>query len=352
MTPVSREPPLVSIVVPARDAGAYLEEALRSIVGQRYRPIEVIVMDDASTDATAAVAASFGPPVIVHSQGEPKGIYDNANDGIMKARGEYIGVFHADDVYLPDMVTREVEYLEANPAVSAVFASDIFIDAQGTERGRLQLPDDVPPETPLPYAWVLTTLMEHKNRFLRCPGAMVRKAAYDDVGLYRQDLFRNSADLEMWLRLARRDAIAVLGDHLFKYRFGHGSSSGRYHQLRVAPENFFTILDRELEHGGHELATPEALGAYEAHRAEDLLMIAASQYIGEDRAAARATLATVNARALVGSHRVRRIRLLSLLALLEVLVRLPWNRRVADMFYRRWHEPRTPRPDVDAATAR
>jgi Glycosyl transferase family 2 len=348
MTPIS---PLVSIVVPARDAAFYLPEALRSIVGQRYRPIEVIVMDDASTDDTRAVAEAFGPPVSVHSQREAKGIYDNANDGITRACGDYVAVFHADDVYLPDIVQREVEYLEANPTVSAVFASDIFIDAHGTERGRLELPADVPPATPLPYARVLNALLEHKNRFLRCPGAMVRKAAYDDVGLYRQDLFRNTADLEMWLRLARRDAIAVLGDHLFQYRFGHGSSSGRYHQLRVTPENFFAILDRELEQGGREVAKPEALRAYEAHRAEDTLMIAASQYIREDRAAARVTLSTVKARTLTASGRVPRVRLLSLLALLEVLVRVPWSRRVAGMFYRRWHEPRTPRPDVDAATA-
>src|SRR5262245_40453342 len=92
---------LVSIVVPVYNGARYLRESLDSILGQTYPHTEVLVMDDASTDETPQVLASYGDRVRVHRQPWNRGIYGNANDGIALARGEYIAVYHGDDVYDP-----------------------------------------------------------------------------------------------------------------------------------------------------------------------------------------------------------------------------------------------------------
>src|SRR5262245_46403552 len=124
---------LVSVVVPVWNGARYLRESLDSILAQTYRPIEVLVMDDASTDETPEILASYGPAVRTRRQGTNRGQFDNVNDGIALAGGEWIAVYHADDVYRPEIVEREAEFLERHPEAGAVFCLDAWIDAEGRE---------------------------------------------------------------------------------------------------------------------------------------------------------------------------------------------------------------------------
>src|SRR6516225_4115420 len=167
---------LVSIIVPAFNAAAFLRESLDSLVAQTHAPLEILVMDDASTDQTGEISASYGGNVRHVRQPRNRGIYDNVNDGIELARGELIATYHADDIYLPTMVEAQVTYLTAHPQVGAVFCADIFVDAQGNEYGRMVLPREARGEQPLDYRRVLDVLLRYKNRFLVCPTAMVRAA--------------------------------------------------------------------------------------------------------------------------------------------------------------------------------
>src|SRR5947209_16553719 len=98
--------PLVSIIVPVFNGERYLRESLDSILGQTYPRTEVLVMDDASTDGTPRIVASYGNNVRYRRQRENRGIYGNSNDGVAVARGELVAVYHADDVYLPTVVER------------------------------------------------------------------------------------------------------------------------------------------------------------------------------------------------------------------------------------------------------
>lgn len=329
--------PLVSIVLPVLDGERFLRESLDSILSQTYPRLEVIVMDDGSTDATPKIMAGYHDRVAYVRQGTRRGIYANANDGIVRARGELVGVFHADDVYEPELVAREVDWLHEHPEAGAVFCSDVFVDAHGVELGRLVLPPELRGGRPLGYGDVLNGLLVHKNRFLRCPTALVRAEVYRELGGYRQDEFENTADLEMWLRIARRYPLGVLEDHLLRYRRGHGSSSERYHALRTDSERFFTIMDLELAAGGRAVARRRALRAYEAHRAEDTLMRTVSNYVRGDLGEARRLLAPLRLRTLSGSRNVRRMRLALLTVVLRLLVRLPRVKLAAWLFVRRWH---------------
>lgn len=338
------DPPLVSLIVPVLDGEVTLRESLDSILGQRYPRLEVIVMDDGSTDATPDIVASYGGRVTYRRQPSRRGIYGNANDGIALAAGELVGVFHADDVYLPDLVAREVEWLQAHPDAGAVFCSDVFVDGDGREVGRLELPLEVRGGAPLPYPVVLNALLRHKNSFLRCPTALVRADVYRELGGYRDAEFANTSDLEMWLRIARSYPLGVLEDHLLLYRRGHGSSSERYHRLRTDPERFFRILDLELAGPGSKVAEPASLAAYEAHRATDALMRAVSAYVLDDLDAARSLASQARLGAL--AHAPRRLRTVSLGLVLRAVTRFPRMRIVADAFSRRWHGGSTTRVAV------
>jgi GT2 family glycosyltransferase len=337
MSGALQNPPLVSIIIPVFNGEKYLRESLDSILAQTYPRTEVLVMDDASTDGTAAVAASFGQRLKYHRQQTNRGIYGNVNDGIAMANGEFIAIYHADDIYDPHIVEREVDFLQRYPDAGAVFCQTVFIDPAGNERGRLQIPKEVRGGCPLPYPVIFNALLKNKNKFLTCPSSMVRASVYRDVGVYRDAEFRNTSDMEMWLRIARKYPVGVLEDYLFRYRYGHGNSAQRYRRLRTDPERYFRIMDLYLQDGDSAVATPEALAGHEGHRAQDNLMRAINFYILGDLEQAAEVLRLVRPGNILKSAAVQRARLLLLYCGLLCLVRLPRVNFLAQVFYRRWN---------------
>lgn len=331
--------PLVSVVLPVFEGEAFLPESLESILAQTHRSLEVIVMDDASSDSSAMIAAeaaSRDARVRVHSQPANVGQFANVNSGIARARGEFVAVFHADDVYGPEIVAREVAFLEAHPDAAAVFALATFIDAEGAEFGRLHPPDELAGLEVLEYPVVLNAVLRHSSGFLPTPSAMVRRRVYDEVGAYAEH-YGIRGDVDMWLRISSRHPIGLLHEHLFRYRVGAHNESRRYAHTRSDLDPSFSVVDRVLAHGGRRLATATALDAYEAHRAADLLVAAGNAYMLGHRGKARALLGDVDVTRLFASR--QRWRLLVLLAALHVLSRLPRSPAVARLLRRRWHGP-------------
>jgi glycosyltransferase involved in cell wall biosynthesis len=349
--PAAREPvavgqtcamPLVSILVPAYNASRFMREALESLLAQTYRNIEIILLDDASTDTTPEIAGEYADRITYVRQPRNLGIYDNVNIGIARARGDLIATYHADDIYLPTIVETQVAYLDAHPEVGAVFCPAIFVDAESLEYSRMPLPSEIRGEKPLDFPTVLNTLLTYKNRFLICPTAMVRASVHREVGGYLQARYRNTSDLEMWLRIARRYPIAVLESHLIKYRHFHDNSSKRYHHLRTTPENFFLILDEALASGDRVLAIRQALVSYEAHRSEDRLMAAISHYIKSELSDGRRALSEVQIGAILRAPQLKRWRLLGLAAGMWVLLRVVRIEILARAMHNRWHTRRSP----------
>lgn len=329
--------PLVSIIVPVYNGERYLRESIDSIISQTYPMTEVLVMDDASTDGTPDIVKSYGNQIIYYRQPENRGIYGNMNDGIEKASGEYIAFYHADDIYHPSIVEREVGFLQHYPEAGAVFCQAVFIDSDGREFGRFKVQPELRGGRPIDYCMIFNALLCYKNRILICPTSMVPTRVYKDVGLYHDREFLNSSDFEMWLRIARKYPIGILEEFLIQYRHGHNSSSKRYHHLRTDQERYFYIMDLYLEGGGHAIATTAALAAYEAHRSEDKLMRAINHYILDQRKEAQAILSQIQISKLLGSQGVQRDRLLVLFLAMQCLVRIPKISLVANLFYQRWH---------------
>ncbi|MBW8041936.1 MAG: glycosyltransferase [Planctomycetes bacterium] len=330
--------PLVSIIVPVFNGEQYLLESLDSIIAQTYQQTEVLVMDDASTDGTPEIIASYGDRIICCRQPNNRGIYANMNDGIAKARGEYIAFYHADDIYDPRIVEREVEFFQHYPEAGAIFTQSVFIDAKGREFGRFKVQPELRGGRPFDYRVIFNALLRYKNRLLVCPSNMVPTSVYHDVGVYRDKEFLNSSDLEMWLRIVRKYPIGILEEYLIQYRHGHNSSAKRYHHLRTDQERYFRIMDLYLKDGGQAIATPDALAAYDAHRAEDKLMRAINHYILNQRNESQVILSQIKLGKLLGSSRIQRWRLLILFFTMLFLTRIPKIKLIANIFYQRWHK--------------
>ena len=128
------EAPLVSVVVAVRDGAAYLEAAVRSALAQTHPRVEVIVVDDGSTDDSAAIAESIGPPVRCVRQ-SPGGAAAARNGGVALARGDLIAFLDADDLWPVDRLERQVAALTEDPAIDLVFGS------------LLEFRGDAPPQT-------------------------------------------------------------------------------------------------------------------------------------------------------------------------------------------------------------
>jgi glycosyltransferase involved in cell wall biosynthesis len=330
--------PLVSIVVPAYNAEPFLRSSLDSIAGQSYATTEILLMDDSSTDGTGKIAQSYGERIIYHRQPRNRGQFGNVDDGIALARGKYIAVYHADDIYEPEIVAREVAFLERHPEAGAVFALDIFINAEGKEWGRLKLPPSIRGKELLDYRTILNAILCHKNCIFRAPSSMVRADVYRTVGPYRGREFPEAGDFEMFFRIARHYPVGILEEYLFRYRLGQPSSAHQSERLlRTTTEPYFIIMDEHLASGASKLASPGSLKAYEAHRSEDALMRAVSCYIIKDRIAMRSILKEVSCRCILASDKVQRYRLIILFFLLASLVRLPQLSFFERAFRKRWY---------------
>ena len=327
--------PLVSVIVPAYNAASYLEDCLASLVAQTYPRLEIVVMDDASTDATPVIAQKYSSRVRLVRQPRNVGQFPNVNAGIALAAGELVAVFHADDAYAPNILEQAVAAFQRHPEARAVFCLDELMDPHGRVYGRVSLPPGIPANCPLPFDIVLNGLLTYRNRFLRTPGTVVRRDAYAAAGPYRADC-GTAGDLEMWTRIARLGPIVILDRHLFRYRHTPTSVEHSYQQLRTEPEQFFTLIDNILASGGRQQATAAALRAYEAHRTEDRIIRGIRAYILGDRAVMRAAIRHARVRTLLQSSRVQRSRLIVLLAALRVLGLVPHFPGVAGLFRRRW----------------
>ena len=133
--------PLVSILLPARNAERTLVLALRSLLAQTYTQWELLVLDDGSTDRTAAIAKGFGDPRIsVLGDGSWLGLAARLNQGIDTAGGSLLARFDADDVAFPERLALQVKFLQEHPDVDLVGSSAIVFDNAGRALGRFPAP--------------------------------------------------------------------------------------------------------------------------------------------------------------------------------------------------------------------
>jgi glycosyltransferase involved in cell wall biosynthesis len=215
-------PPCVSIVIPCFNQASYLGEAIESAWRQLHPNLEVIVVDDGSTDDTPRVAATYRTIRYLHQSNSGTAVARNR--GLRDSLGEFLIFLDADDRLLPDAVTRGVEYLTRHPDDALVTGHVQLIRADGT-------PDIVPMQDH-DTAGYLALL---RWNYIWTPGAvMYRRRIFDAIGGFDPGA-GGSADYDLNIRIARRFAVACHHHVVLEYR-QHGANMTRdpAHMLRSA----------------------------------------------------------------------------------------------------------------------
>jgi glycosyltransferase involved in cell wall biosynthesis len=202
----SSETPLVSIVVPSFNQGKFIRETIDSILSQAYRPIEVLVMDGASKDATVDVLRSYDAPELQWWSERDRGVVDAVNKGLGRARGGIVAIQSSDDVYLPGAIAAVVAAFRADPNPGLVFGDVEYIDAESRVGGRTALP----PFSLYDYVGKLT--------FIPQPAAFFTAEALRAAGMWRDDV-SYAADAEFYLRIAAAFPVKKVDRLLAGYRY-------------------------------------------------------------------------------------------------------------------------------------
>jgi glycosyltransferase involved in cell wall biosynthesis len=126
----SSDGPLVSVIIPTYNYAGYLSRAIGSCLDQTYRNIEIIVVDDGSTDNTAAVAGGFGNKIVYVRQ-ENKGVSAARNTGLGRAKGAFIAFLDADDIFLKECIASNVAVLLDHPDIGIVFTNALHLEKDG-----------------------------------------------------------------------------------------------------------------------------------------------------------------------------------------------------------------------------
>ena len=215
----------ISVIIPAYNAERYIAKAIESCLSQTYAPSEIIVIDDGSTDGTAAVAESFPSPVRVIRLAENMGVSVARNRGVQASTGDWIAFLDADDWFLPDKLELQRRCALEHKQAVLIYTGWRVISIEGVESlGRFT-----------PPAALLPMLRFRCN--LHLSTVVLRRDAFDSVGGFYPSL-RINQDWDLWLRIVARysvELLAAIPETLVIYRRVAGSLSSsamRYFHVR------------------------------------------------------------------------------------------------------------------------
>jgi glycosyltransferase involved in cell wall biosynthesis len=247
---ISETAGLVSVIIPAYNIAKHIGEAVESVLGQTYRQIETIVIDDGSTDGTLLVLERYGGKVRVVSQ-QNGGAGAARNRGILEATGEYLAFLDGDDIWYSDKLATQVAILSENKDVCLTSGMADGIDESGDSLDiDLNYKGDVYDRPLHLYNELLS-----KGNPVWTSSVVVRRAALKEAG-YFDESKRRSQDYDMWIRLAEKNNFYIVGRRLGRYRWlrsslTHGSITREYeaqldilkkHSWRFQPNGYHKRL--------------------------------------------------------------------------------------------------------------
>ena len=198
----------VSVIIPTYNRRDYVQEAIDSVLAQRYTNYEIIVIDDGSTDGTGeALRARYGDRIRYEWQ-ENQGESVARNRGIELARGEFVAFLDSDDLWFPRKLGKQVEFMEANPGVGMVFSQAWAIDEVGDRIPDLRLVRDITSDD-----------LTLERLCFDCPMSsgsstgLVRKSILDASGGF-DPAIRYGEDEDLWVRIRLLTDIRFLPDAL------------------------------------------------------------------------------------------------------------------------------------------
>jgi glycosyltransferase involved in cell wall biosynthesis len=245
---------LVSVVIPAYNAAALIEETLQSIFRQTYQPLEVIVVDDGSTDNTVEVVRGFSGPVRLLRQANSGGCSSPRNHGLRFALGEFVTFFDADDLMVPTKIERQVAFLRSHAQCDTVLMDYRNFDEHGEAPSShfdtcTQLRAAVAAEghKEIRLASETANRILVSENFAIAGSPLIRRLVFQNVESFDENL-RASEDFDLIYRLARHSGLGIIDEIGFLRRFHAANMSNRTeHVLRYKIESRAKLFASERD---------------------------------------------------------------------------------------------------------
>lgn len=209
--------PRVSVVIPTFNCDRFIRRTVDSALAQTYRDFEVIVVDDGSTDGTRSIMAEFGPAVRYLFQSN-QGASAARNRAIESASGEFIAYLDADDLWSPDKLARQVEYLDAHPACGLIHSEVAVVDEQDAVLHRKFNQET---QRAVPQGACLRQLLQQSH--IQTLTVVERRSAFERAGKFDLRL-PVAQDYLHWIQVVLKGyEIGYLPEPLGLYRWRAGS---------------------------------------------------------------------------------------------------------------------------------
>lgn len=257
-SPISENRFKVSVVVPSYNHQKFLPGALNSVLCQEIKDYELLLIDDASSDQSAEIIREF---LAAHAEIPSRFSRHEKNQGgvitlnqlIEQASGEYVALINSDDIWLPEKLHKQLEYLDAHPETGAVFTQARIIDDDNrVVNTALDFKSDIFIQTNRSRGQWLRRLFFELNCLCH-PSILIRRSVYDEIGLY-DPRFRQLPDMQMWVRLLKHSAIHMIEEPLVQLRIHARNTSkvtaeaGRrnLNELSFILADFFTDMPLDV----------------------------------------------------------------------------------------------------------
>lgn len=256
---------IVSVIVPVYNQAEYVAGAIASVLEQRYSPVELIVINDGSTDATADRLKAFERHArIIHQ--ENRGAAAALNRGIRESRGSLVCWLSADDEFLPGKLEAQVATFESDRRIGMVHTGYERVDGTGKHLETVVEPPQIHPDPFVTVYW---------QNSLNGSTVMLRRDVFDAVGGFDETL-RADVDADMWLKVFRRWEVRIVRGVYVRYRVHQNSLSANTALMvstmeEVRRRNFRELLGRV----GTEQDAAALLARMSADTAEQGLFVVA-----------------------------------------------------------------------------
>jgi glycosyltransferase involved in cell wall biosynthesis len=192
----------VSVIIPTYNRARFIREAIESVFGQSFSDFELIVVDDGSKDETAKIVGALVDSRLNFIRQENRGRSAARNRAIALARGRYVAFLDSDDMYLPDKLAQQVDYMDSHPEDGMIYTSAMCID------------DDGKPLNSQRYdAWASGDIYKQVAFFqpvtITLPTVMVRREVLNVVGEFDEAMDRFE-DTDLWRRIAKHYRVGML----------------------------------------------------------------------------------------------------------------------------------------------
>jgi glycosyltransferase involved in cell wall biosynthesis len=244
---MNQKSPLVSICIPTYNRAGMAGKAIESALSQSYTNIEVLVVDNASSDSIEAVVADYHDSRLKFFKNNRNlGLFGNFNRCVELSQGDYVHILHSDDIIDSRFTQTCVEFMESHRGVVMTFGA-VQVVSDDDQNWIPPLAQDQIFPAPEGFRQILLS-----RNLISCPAVMIRKEVYGSVGLYSLE-YPYSGDLYQWLRIAKRFDIAYVADATLFYRQGKHSES--FQLLFKSPSGYIDaikIFISMIDELGHE----------------------------------------------------------------------------------------------------